>query len=221
MVAANPTSEYIGKGAYTIVDAAKIVRAPYTTVRGWLNPNTGIVPRKFDADEQVISFAELMELHFIKMFMAEGVNPKVIHAAAKAAAAKFKTEYPFTVKRFDTDGKDIFATLAKKDGGKEMIEDLKRGQLVFKTILKPFFKKLDYTRSEISRYWPLGKRGRVLLDPTRHFGQPLDNETGVPTRTLFQATKAGKGQSVNEVAKWFNVPVATVRAAVKFEKSLL
>ena len=218
MVAA---TQYLGKGTYTLVEAARIVRAPYTTVRGWLNPKTGIVARKFDATQQVISFAELMEIHFIKMFLQEGVNPRAIHAAAKAAAAKFGTDYPFTVKRFDTDGKAIFATLAKQDDGAEMIEDLMRGQLVFKTIMRPFFRKLDYNRSEIARYWPMGKRGRVLLDPSRHFGQPLDHDSGVTTRAIFQATKAGGGQSVKDVAKWLGIPDAAVRAAVKFEKSLL
>lgn len=212
-------SRFLGKGAYSIVDAAKIVGAPYTTVRGWINPKNGIMPRTFEPDIHVVSFAELMEMHFIKMFMDQGVHPHTIHSAAEAAARMFRTEYPFTVKRFDTDGKTIFAALAKETEGKELIADLRKGQLVFKTIMRPFFKKLDYDRTDISRYWPLGKRGRVALDPSRQFGQPIDNESGVPTSTLFKATQAGKGQSVKYVAEWFGVPESAVRAAVKFEKS--
>jgi uncharacterized protein (DUF433 family) len=101
-----------------------------------------------------------------------------------------------------------------------MIEDLKRGQFVFKTIMRPFFKKLDYNRSEIARYWPMGKRGRIALDPDRQFGQPIDNESGIPTKVLYRATKADKGQSIKQVASWFGIPEASVRAAVAFEKSL-
>jgi uncharacterized protein (DUF433 family) len=214
------TSKYIGKGTYSIVEAAKLAGASYNTVRGWLNPRTGVVPRKFAPERQVISFAELMEIHFIKMFMDQGVHPRAIHAASREASKRFKTEYPFAVKRFDTDGKAIFATLVSKESGGEMIEDLTKGQYVFKTILRPFFKKLDYNRSDISRYWPLGKRGRVSLDPEREFGQPIDTETGVPTKVLFQAVKANKGQTIKQIADWFEVPDAAVRAAVKFEKSL-
>ncbi|MEX2118362.1 MAG: hypothetical protein WD847_02030 [Pirellulales bacterium] len=212
------SGSYIGKGAYSIADAARIVHAPYTTVRGWLNPEHGIIPRRFG--REIVSFVELMEIHFIKMFMDEGVHPRTIHAAAQTAANLFKTDYPFAVKRFDTDGRDIFATLARQDGGAEMIEDLKRGQFVFKTIMRPFFKKLDYNRSEIARYWPMGKRGRVTLDPDRQFGQPIDHESGIPTKALYQATRAGKGQSFQQVALWFDIPEAAVRAAVGFEKSL-
>jgi len=219
MVAAG--TRYIGQGTYSIVDAAKIVRAPYNTVRGWLNPKQGVIRRKFESSKQLISFIELMELHFIKMFMDAGVSPKVIHAAARQAAKQFDTDYPFAVKRFDTDGRTIFATLARAEDGKEMIEDLRRGQLVFKTIMRPFFKKLDYNRSDIARYWPMTRRGRVVLDPTRQFGQPIDDASGIPTKALFEATKAGKGQSVKQVANWFGVPESAVRSAVKFEKSLL
>lgn len=211
------SDSYIGKGAYTIADAARIVHAPYTTVRGWLH---SVVPRRFPRDIQIVSFVELMEIHFIKMFMDEGVSPRTIHAAARTAAKLFETDYPFAVKRFDTDGRDIFATLAKQDGGAETIEDLRKSQFVFKTILRPFFRKLDYNRSEIARYWPMGKRGRVTLDPDRQFGQPIDHESGIPTKALYQATRAGKGQSSKQVASWFDIPEAAVRAAVVFEKSL-
>jgi hypothetical protein len=127
------SDSYIGKGAYSIADAARIVHAPYTTVRGWLH---GVGPRRFPHDIQIVSFVELMEIHFIKMFMDEGVAPRTIHAAARTAAKLFETDYPFAVKRFDTDGRDIFATLAKQDGGAEMIEDLRKSQFVFKTIMR-------------------------------------------------------------------------------------
>lgn len=220
MVRANNDS-VLGKGAYSVADAARIVGANYHTLRGWMNPEHGIIPRRFDPETGLVSFTELMEMHFVKMFMDAGVHPRIIHAASRAAARKYKTDYPFTVKRFDTDGRTIFATLADSATGKEMVEDLRKGQLVFTNIVRPFFKKLDFHRSDVSRYWPLGKRSRILLDPTRRFGAPIDNETGIPTHTLYEATKAGGGQTIKYVANWFGVPESAVRAAVKFEKSLI
>ena len=103
---------------------------------------------------------------------------------------------------------------------KVLVEDLRTGQYVFQTIVKPFFKKLDYGKSDITRYWPMNRRGRVVLDPTRNFGQPIDEKTGIPTKTLYDAVKAGGGQSYKEVATWFDVPESAVKAAVQFEKSL-
>jgi uncharacterized protein (DUF433 family) len=213
------TTQYLGKGLYSLADAARLVGDHYNKVRRWLDPDVGIVHRGFDPTERVISFVELMELHFIKMFRDEGVSLQAIRRAAKTAAKQFRTEYPFAVKRFDTDGRTIFATLVKEGGDKELVEDLKKGQLVFSHIVRPFFRKLDYsTTADISHYWPRGKKGRVVLDPQRQFGQPIDSQTGVPTRALYDAVTANG--SIPKAASWFEVPEAAVRAAVAFERSL-
>jgi hypothetical protein len=161
-----------------------------------------------------------MELLFIKMFRDEGVSAQAIRKASQAAAKKFKTDYPFAVQRFDTDGKTIFATLVSQSTGKKLVEDLKLGQFVFEKVLKPFFRKLDYGNFEVERYWPMEKDGRIVLDPARKFGQPIDFDTGIPTRTLYNAVIAGGGQEVKAVANWFGVPVAAVNAAVAFERSI-
>ncbi len=189
-------------------------------MRRWLRKEDDLVTRAFDPDDRAISFAELMELHFIKMFRDEGVSLQAIKKASQKAAVQFNTDYPFAVKRFDTDGKTIFATLAKECDDEELVVDLEKGQCVFNTIIRPFFRKLDYSSADISRYWPLTKKRRVVLDPNRRFGEPIDPDSGIPTSALYKALKAGKGQSVEEVAKWFDVPVSAVRAAAEFERSL-
>lgn len=219
------TANYVGRGAYSVADAARIVGRHYNTIRRWLSPDGGIVVRAYDPEAQTISFNELMELHFIGMFESEGVSFQTIRRAADIAARQFETDYPFTVKRFDTDGKTIFATLAGEIDSsrrkRELVKDLKTSQYVFGSIMKPFFRKLDYGKSDsISRFWPLNKQGRIVLDPNRRFGQPIDDQTGVPTSALFDAVNAADGQSVKEVARWFDVPESAVRAAVKYEKSI-
>lgn len=210
----------IGVGAYSVPQAARIVGAHYSTVRSWIAPSTGVIPRYFNPDRQTLSFVELMELNFIKIFRSEGVSLHVIRLAARAASKKYNSDYPFAVKRFDTDGKTIFATLERQTKEGDLIEDLRRGQFVFSQIMRPFFRKLDYQKAEIVRYWPLGKRRRVVLDPNRRLGQPLDDASGIPTRVLHTATLAGGGQSIREVSDWYGVPVAAVKRAVEFEQSI-
>jgi len=201
-----------------VSDAARYLRTPYSTVRSWLSDGNGLVERQF-TDDRLVGFLELMELHFIKMFRSEGVSLQAIRKAAAAAAERFDTHYPFAVKRFDTDGKTIFATLANSEGNEELVEDLRRGQYVFKNILSPFFRKLSYDSSLISQYWPLGKRRPVVLDPLRGFGRPIDDKSGIATHVLFGAVQSG--ESVEKVADWFGVTTASVKAAVEFERSLV
>ncbi len=175
--------------------------------------------RVFDSEERIVTFLELMELHFISMFRSENVSLQTIRKAALAASNRFKTDYPFAVRRFDTDGRTIFATLIEHETDAVLVEDLKRGQYVFNEIVRPFFRKLDYRgTNDVIRYWPLEHNGRVVLDPQRQFGRPIDAKTGVPTRSLYEAVKAGEEAVV--VAEWFGVPLQAVTLAVKFEESL-
>jgi uncharacterized protein (DUF433 family) len=213
-------SSRIGVGLYSIRQTARLLGVPASKVHRWIRPETGLVPRYFDPQEHTLTFVELMELHFIKMFRAEGVSLSVIRRVSQVAAKKFGSHYPFTVKRFDTDGRTVFATLMSDASGTVQLEDLQSGQLVFQQIVKPFFRKLEYNGLELARFWPLEKRGRIVLDPERQFGKPIDAETGVPTKALFDAIKAGGGQDYKEVANWFGVPLSAVESAVTFEKSI-
>jgi uncharacterized protein (DUF433 family) len=98
---------------------------------------------------------------------------------------------------------------------------LGKGQFVFDTAVRPFFRKLEYQDSgEALRYWPMNPEGRIVLDPHRSFGRPIDAATGIPTRALYDAVMAGSGQSPEVVAEWFGIPLEAVQAAVTFESSL-
>ena len=215
--------QHVGVGIYTIGEAARLLRVRQNLLRYWIGERAGvdsIVKRKL-RDERLLTFAELMELHFVKIFRDEKVPFHTIRRAAIEAAKKFNTDYPFAVKRFDTDGKNIFATLKSQETDQVKIEELRHGQLVFNTLIKPFFKQLDYHGSaEIERFWPMHKTGRVVLDPARKFGRPIDNETGISTEALVNAVNAGGGQDEQVVARWFDIPLEAVQAAVRFERTL-
>lgn len=213
---------YVGQGLYTLPQAARLVGVNIHTLRYWIGDRSEppVIARAL-ASERLLTFAELMELHFIKMFRTEGVTLPAIRKASIAASKKFRATYPFIVKRFDTDGRTIFSTLQDKETDKELVEDLAKGQLVFEQIIKPFFRRLEYGRTDdLQRYWPLEKSGRVVLDPARRFGQPIDAQTGVPVEAITTALKAGNGQDAKTVAKWFGVPLEAVKAAITFDRSL-
>ncbi len=223
---------YLGIGLYSFPEAARIIGVRPPTLRRWAKEyrytsrNTTylhqlVIPRHFGPNDATITFLELIELLFVKMFRAEGVSMQAIHKASQRAAQIFGTPYPFAVQRFDTDGKYLFATLGEESGNQEIVEDLTRGQLAFDTVVRDLFRKLDYRgNSDALRFWPLAHDGRVVLDPERSFGKPIDAETGVPTEALFDAVMAGDGQSHAEVAAWFDVPIAAVEAAVTYERML-
>ena len=217
-----PTNNF-GLGLYSIPQASRLLRMPSAKLRRWLKEDYSVVARKVDND--TLTFLELMELHFIKIFRDEGVSLQTVRRAAKMAEKRFQTDYPFAVKQFDTNGKTIFATLIKESSNTKdqlLVEDLAKGQYVFEQIARPFFRKLEYDRTHDQlalRFWPLEQKGRIVLDPDRHFGQPIDHVTGVPTATIFDAVSAGEEPLT--VARWLEIPIEAVHRAIQFEKSLV
>lgn len=221
---------YLGIGIYTVPEVARILQAPPDKVRRWINdfylspnpfgkPRGPIVRRRF-IDAPVITFIELIELLFVKVFRDHDVSMQTIRKASARAAEKFGTDYPFAVQQFDTDGRRIFATLVRDADTARSVEDVTNGQLAFETVVRPFFLKIDFRGDEAARYWPRERDGRVVIDPQRSFGKPIDAETGVPTEVIYDAVMAGGGQSLEVVADWFSVPVDAVIAATGYEQSL-
>lgn len=211
----------LGFGFYSVSEAARILQCSPRLVRRWTSEKTGVVARKFSGSSGVLSFAELIELYFVKMFRNEGLSLQAIRKAAEKAAAKYNSNYPFSMRRFDTDGKSLFVTLVNEETNTELLEELQSGQRAFDPIIRPFFRKLDYEgRFEPARFWPMEKKGGVVLDPLRQFGRPIIARCGVPTSAIVDALAAGNGQSRKEVADWFEIDLKDVEAAIAFERKL-
>lgn len=219
---------YLGVGLYPLSVAARILGVHPSTVRSWVRsgPYTTrghsyeripVIKRHF-SEESPLTFHELVELMFVKLFRQEGVPMHTIRKAAHRAAELFSSDYPFTLRRFDTDGKHIFATLKSEENSPETLQDIGRGQYAFEQFVRPFFRKLQYEdQGELVALWPKERKGRVVIDPNRDFGSPIDAETGVPTAALYKATLV-EGQTAADVAFWFDVPIEAVEAAIDFEQ---
>lgn len=223
--------QYLGVGLYSYADAARIIGVPPSTLRSWVRDyfydargrpyRRKPVIRRYFPDEPILTFLELIELLFVKLFRDHGVSMPTIRLASARAAQMFNHDYPFAVQRFDTDGQRIFATLKDEADDATLVQELARGQLAFDRFVRPFFRKLEYEGSMLAlTYWPLERTGRIVLDPRRNFGQPIDADTGVPTRVLYNALVGGAGRTAEQVADWYEVPVAAVEAAIAYEAFL-
>jgi uncharacterized protein (DUF433 family) len=231
---AHPQPPQFNLGVYSLPEAARLVQRPRDwvsrVVKGYRfrrrNGQPGSTPPLFrgqfeDLEGTInLSFLDLIELVFVRDFRAHGVSWPVIRRAAEEAAKLFKdTDHPFCVKRFSTDGSQIFATAAAKEEGEEQMIDLAQRQHVFAEILKPFIKQLEYSASgDLLRWFPLGKEKPVVLDPRISFGEPTVEGAGVPTAALYKALKAG--ESEDAIATWYDLPQDAVRAALDFERRL-
>ena len=153
----------------------------------------------------------------MKAFRDLGVGLKTIRDCYRRAVEEVHDDRPFSTQRFRTDGKTIFLDITEKDHDGKMI-DLKRRQQVFRSIIEPSLRDLEFDASTVARWFPLGMRHRVVvIDPRRSFGRPIV-QCGVPTEILAEAVKV-EG-SIDAVVSLYNVPKSEIRAALDFEHQL-
>jgi uncharacterized protein (DUF433 family) len=230
----------LGRGAYSAVESLRLLnfnrpglpsarRVSRQTVARWLRGYSHgeskclrseplWKPDYQNEDDQIeLSFRDLIELRFVKTFRDLGVGLKTIRDCYRRAVDEIRDDRPFSTQRFRTDGKTIFLEITERDHNGRMI-DLKKRQQVFRTIIEPSLRDLEFDASTVSRWYPLGMRQRsVIIDPTRSFGRPIV-QRGVPTEILAEAVKL-EG-SADAVASLYEVTKADVLAAIEFEHQL-
>ena len=216
-------------GVYSVPEAARLTGVSSSRIRRWLRgysftsggsakTSPPLWQRQLGSEDSlVLSFRDLLEVRFVDAFRRHRVSWKSIRVAAECAAQIVRDSYPFSTRRFKTDGRSIFAEILQETGDESLL-DLVKSQYEFKTIVEPFlFEGLEFSALGIEpvRWWPLGRERRVVIDPERSFGQPIVDPESVPTSVLARAFRA-EG-SIQAVARWYEVDLKSVEDALEFE----
>lgn len=220
-----------GKGIYSVPEASRLTGVSAQRLIRWLKGydykyknrirrSSAVWERELPiVDGRVaLSFRDLIEVRFINAFLERGVSWPVIRKAADRAAEFLGSTHPFSTHGFLTDGRSIFADLASEEDGEPVLLDLARSQYAFKKVLeKSLYEGLEFDvdQDAVARWWPLGFKRNVVLDPDRSFGQPIISKCNIPTRILANAVRAD--ESIDAIAKWYNIPRRYVVDAVEFE----
>jgi len=221
-----------GVGSYTARDAGRLIGTTPRNISRWMK---GYTYRRNDVRHRVdplwmpqwpvddhqlaIGFRDLIELRFVKAFLDSGLGLLTIRHCLDRARECVQDDYPFSTRRFRTDGRTIFLESMDRlsDGSSELI-DLKKNQFAFKQIIERTFRDLDIDDDAVVRWRPYRGKPSIVIDPQRAFGQPIAADFGVPTVALAGATEA-EG-SPDRVARLYDVPLSIVRDAVRFESTL-
>ena len=222
---------YFNTGIYLVRDAVHLTGVSAGRIRRWLRGYRYHSRKKAYASPPLwhgqwepmnrslaLGFLDLIEIRFVDAFLKAGVSWATLRQARERAEEMFKVSHPFCTNRFVTDGRAIFVELHRETGEPGLLEIVQRQQ-VFRQIINPFLKELEFVEgSGLVRWWPLGEKRLVVLDPTRNFGRPIIARRGVPTEALASAFEATG--SIAEVSRWYETPEEEIREAVEFEKQL-
>jgi uncharacterized protein (DUF433 family) len=216
----------LGKGIYTLPEAARLSKVSSRRIRYWLGHIESEQAKEerervlwqgqhepIDA-KMALGFLDLQEVRFVEAFLKAGVSWRLL----RLARDRYETEHPFCTRRFATDGKHIIEFLAV-EGLLVECEEIAKSQKVFPEVVRPFFKELEFSADDrLLRWWPLGMKRGVVLDPDRQFGQPIVTQYGVATEVLYLAVKSGDSEEA--VAAWFEVDREAIRDAIEFAERL-
>ncbi|HVZ10378.1 hypothetical protein [Rhodopila sp.] len=221
----------IGVGVYTPAEAGRLLHISPAKISRWLRghrienknyeplwtPQITLHDRKM-----YLGFRDLMEARIANSFIQIGISPQRVRSAIQLAREVVGDDRPLSTDRFRTDGRTIFLQTADIDSNgeqKEAFLNLFSKQYEFRQVIEPLLKSIDFDDNGLPRqWWPLGKRGQIVVDPARGFGQPLDAATNVPTAVL---SAAAKHHGITEAARMFEVPITSVRRAVSFEVGMV
>jgi uncharacterized protein (DUF433 family) len=209
----------IGEGIFLIKDVSDITGEPYQRVRRWLlefwDNRFGKSFGEYsygDSKNKAINFNTLIEFIVFAKLRKEGISAQKIQKHHTALSKELKTPFPFAKSKIQTDGKDVWHEieneLSKLDG---------KRQLSFKKILAPFLKNIEFDENQIAkRYFPLGKKHKVVVDPNHQFGQPTILGTNIKTDVIYSLYKSK--ESKKNICELYNLQLKQVNDAISYYK---
>jgi uncharacterized protein (DUF433 family) len=215
--------------AYPVSDAARYLRIPVVTLRSWLkgrsyatkNGQQAFDPliQRPNPDLPQLSFTNLVEAHVLRT-IRDGYQVKLdkVRIALDYMIQQFDTTHPLVMKRFQTDGVDLFV-----DEMERLVNVSRSGQLAMRDTLRGLLTRVEWDVNGLAtRFFPIIEvvpdpvsDKIIFLDPSIRFGKPVIAGQGVPTEIIAELYNAG--DSIDDIADEYDCTPHQVKTAIHFE----
>jgi uncharacterized protein (DUF433 family) len=213
----------LGRGIYALHELRSYLayQRPHGPTIGqvtyWINHALtfeGHRPRRPD-----YTFHDLVSLLVVRDLVAAGVPANTIKQAELHLRNQLGRERPFATTTIFTDGVDV---LYEADPllADQITSANRSGQEVLRPVIEAALLGVRY-EDGIAAEWAVETKGAdalITLDPKIQFGEPCVAGTRVPTALLYELVR--HDQSEAEIANQYRLPIARVRAAIRFESGL-
>lgn len=216
--------------AYTIADASRYIHVPKATLRSWFVGRT--YPRRGGVAESgrllapagragpPLSFLNLVEAHVLRALRTEhDVSLAGIREALEIAEKRLGVERVLLSETLLTSAGELFI---EQYG--ELISLSRSGQFAMKRMLQAYLRRVAWDDKHIPvRLFPFlrdtGDAGPspIVIDPRKGFGRPTIVGSGVMTHVVTDRIDAG--ETIEELARDYDVPPAHIESAILFEKA--
>jgi uncharacterized protein (DUF433 family) len=219
-------------GIYSVPDAARITGVHPRQIRGWLQGYSQrqgktaappILHRQHEIrdGELALGFLDLLEVAFLGRIgqaaerRGRTLSWKALRAASETARRMLHSEHPFAARRIHTDGRSVFLEAQKVTGDAALYDLVADNFAIYEVLAASFIATIEYEHNQPRRWIPDDRFPRILVDPRRAFGRPIESRSGAPAETLFDAWRAEKGNA-EKVAAWFETDREGIDQAVHY-----
>jgi len=222
----------VAGGFYTVREAGRLLNIPNVRrIAGWLKGYPGravnpLISREYEPIKGIteLSFWDLLEVRFIEHFRRQGVSAKALRIAAQNAREVLHHKHPFATSNitFMTDRRDIFLAAAEAADDRSLLNLVTKQYEIYIVIENILARGITFSPSDgLAERWkpdPV-KYSAIVLDPLRAYGQPVLEESGVPTSAIFATWKA-ENADLKAAAEWYEVDESLAQQAIEFELEL-
>jgi uncharacterized protein (DUF433 family) len=222
------TVSLLGRRIYSLADVDRLLVLPPGTARRWVDgyDRGGVhyppVVRAERTRDEEVTWGEFVETRLLAEFRARGASMHRLRPAVVRLREEFG-EYPLAHARpfLDVEGRELVRHVQREVGitGEEMLVVVRSGQAMMSAPVQRFVDDLRYggdTDREASTVVPVKFGELVTLDPLHQYGRPI--VWAVPTDVVAEQFRAG--ESTETIADPFDLVVAQVEQALRFELSL-
>ncbi len=217
--------------AYSIGDAARYLRIPYSTVRSWtighnypVKDGSNFFRPLIDIPKNkpyLVSFTNLVEVHVLRAIRQHHkIQLNKVREALDFIDEKFMIPHPLAREDFRTNGVDLFIErygelINASSGGKKELKEALNAHL---ERIEPddsglAIKLYPFTRSQEAENPRL-----IVIDPRIAFGRLAIAETGIPTDILKERFSAG--ESIEQLAADYDCDPLAIEEAIRCELPL-
>lgn len=181
------------------------------------------VVRERSTGEEIVTWGEFVETRLLAEYRDAGVPLVRMRPAIEVLREELNTRYPLASARtwLETDGRELVRKAQEKvdlDPSLALVVVRHRQQVLWSKHADEFRRSLEWSEPngaapEIRLLRPVQDIKEVTINPLRGFGEPVVR--GVRTEVIAELVRAG--DSPDMIADLYELPRATVDAAVRYE----
>jgi uncharacterized protein (DUF433 family) len=209
---------------YSFHEAAYLAGVSATTVRNWIVGYTvderQVPPLLTPLKEQgaACSFLQLIEIVVAARFRkTEGVSFHIVKKAYDNAQKEFGLQFPFAHMKLKTIGGHI-VHIIKDESSHQAIDKLE--QWTLPGLILETIEQLEYEYELAARWYPVGKKIPIVVDPRVSAGLPVVEGRGVTIQTIRKRFYDAR-QSIPFIAKDFDLNDTVVEEIVRYAPGVL